>query len=114
MVGNQMVMTVNGLIAIMNALRVFGPEKAIFRREMQSGISSSSYFVGKCLSQIPLLLFTPCFFLSTFYRLSFPEMYFRDMYIIIFCLLFSGTGIGYFLSMLVDPKGAQIAGVVFG
>ncbi|GMH67332.1 hypothetical protein TL16_g04650 [Triparma laevis f. inornata] len=114
MVGNQMVMTVNGLIAIMNALRVFGPEKAIFRREMQSGISSASYFVGKCLSQIPLLLFTPCFFLSTFYRLSFPEMYFRDMYIIIFCLLFSGTGIGYFLSMLVDPKGAQIAGVVFG
>ncbi|GMI05091.1 hypothetical protein TrVE_jg12245 [Triparma verrucosa] len=114
MVGNQMVMTVNGLIAIMNALRVFGPEKAIFRREMQSGISSSSYFVGKCLSQIPLLLFTPCFFLSTFYRLSFPEMFFRDLYIIIFCVLFSGTGIGYFLSMLVDPKGAQIAGVVFG
>lgn len=37
MVGYQMVMTVNGLIGIMNALRVFGPEKAIFRREMQSG-----------------------------------------------------------------------------
>ena len=68
MVGMQMVMTVNGLIGIMNALRVFGPEKAVFRREMQSGISSVSYFIGKVLSQIPLLLVTPWFFLATYYR----------------------------------------------
>jgi len=54
MVGNQMVMTVNGLIGIMNALKVFGPEKAVFRREMQSGISSFSYFFGKSLSQVKL------------------------------------------------------------
>ena len=36
------------------------------------------------------------------------------MYLIIVCLLISATGIGYFLSMLVSPQNAQIAGVVFG
>jgi len=116
MVGMQMVMTVNGLIGIMNALRVFGPEKAVFRREMQSGISSIAYFTGKIMSQIPILLITPWFFLATYYRLSASgtDMHLTDMYIIIVCLLVSATGIGYFLSLLVSPQNAQIAGVVFG
>eukprot|EP00520_Triparma_pacifica_P017657 CAMPEP_0118644358 /NCGR_PEP_ID=MMETSP0785-20121206/6903_1 /TAXON_ID=91992 /ORGANISM="Bolidomonas pacifica, Strain CCMP 1866" /LENGTH=1398 /DNA_ID=CAMNT_0006536125 /DNA_START=280 /DNA_END=4473 /DNA_ORIENTATION=+ len=114
MVGNQMVMTVNGLIGIMNALRVFGPEKAIFRREMQSGISSFAYFFGKSLSQLPITFLTPFFFMATYYRLAFPDLTFWDLYFSIVACLLSATGIGYFLSLLVDPQNAMISGVVFG
>jgi energy-coupling factor transporter ATP-binding protein EcfA2 len=114
MVGNQMVMTVNGLIGIMNALRVFGPEKAIFRREMQSGISSLAYFLGKSTSQLPLTFATPFFFLATYYRLAFPDLTFWSIYFTIVACLFSATGIGYFLSLLVEPQNAMISGVVFG
>ena len=42
------------------------------------------------------------------------DMHLTEMYIIIVCLLVSATGIGYFLSLLVSPQNAQIAGVVFG
>ncbi len=114
MVGNQMVMTVNGLIGIMNALRIFGPEKAIFRREMQSGISSLAYFIGRVSSNLPVMFMTPLFFMSTYYRLAFPEIQFFDMYCIILSCLVAATGIGFFLSLLVEPKNAQTAGIVFG
>jgi len=52
--------------------------------------------------------------MATYYRLAFPDLTFWDIYFTIVACLISATGIGYFLSLLVDPQNAMISGVVFG
>ena len=70
--------------------------------------------VGRSASHIPQVAILPLFFLSTFYRLAFPDIDFTTLYIIILCCVLCATGIGFFLSLVVEPKNAQLAGVVFG
>ena len=66
--GNNMTVVINGILSIMAALRVFGNEKSNFLREMHAGMSCTSYFIGKILANLPLLLVNPIFYLVTFYK----------------------------------------------
>ena len=106
----QMCATNNGILAVISSLRCFGPETAIFRREMHSGISSFSYFFGKITAQLPVTLINPLFFLATFYRLCNPEVDFIYLYLILVCLNLRG----YVLSLTMPQKSAQLAAVVCG
>ena len=110
----QMTTTCNGILSIISALRCYGPETAIFRREMQSGISSFSYFFGKAIAALPMIVIYPLFYLSTFYRIANPDVKFMPLYLMLICLNLSGTGLGYFISLAVPLKSSQLAAVVFG
>ena len=56
----------------------------------------------------------PIFFLLSFYKLGSPDCSFVELYFIIVATGFSATGIGYFISLVVPAKSAQLAGVVMG
>jgi ABC-type multidrug transport system ATPase subunit len=113
-IGNQMTVCINGIMSIMSALRVFGPEKSIFLREMHGGCSATSYMLGKSLAYLPTIFLNPIFFLASFYRLSMTSMRFEYMYMIILCVNFSATGIGYIVSLVTAPGSSQLAGVTLG
>jgi ABC-type multidrug transport system ATPase subunit len=112
--GNQIVMMITGMISVVAALKVFSGEMHIFKRDMMAGVSSLAYFVGKVLAHFPLVCISPIFFLSTYFRMAYPNNTLGDLYIIILCGMFSGTGLGYFISSTMNEKNATILGVISG
>jgi hypothetical protein len=113
-VGNNFTVCVNGIMSIMSALRIFGSEKANYLREMQAGMSSFSYWLGKSLAYVPIIFLNPLFFMASFYKLGTPECAEVELYRIIVAINFSATGIGCFISTVTTQKSSQLAGVVFG
>lgn len=113
-VGNNFTVCVNGIMSIMSALRIYGSERANYLREMQAGMSSFSYWLGKALAYVPIVFLDPLFFLASFYKLGAPECNEVELYRIIVAINFSATGIGCFISTVTTQKSSQLAGVVFG
>lgn len=113
-VGNNFTVCVNGIMSIMSALRIYGSERANYLREMQAGMSSFSYWLGKALAYVPIVFLNPLFFLASFYKLGAPECNEVELYRIIVAINFSATGIGCFISTVTTQKSSQLAGVVFG
>jgi len=112
--GNQIVMMINGMVSVVAALKVFGGEMHIFKREMMAGVSSLAYFTGKVMAHFPLILMSPIFFLSTYFRMAYPKNDLGDLYCIILCGMLSGSGLGYFISSVMSEKNATILGVISG
>ena len=112
--GNNFTICVNGIMSIMSALRIYGSEKTNYRREMQAGMSSFSYWSGKALAYLPVIFLNPCFFLGSFYKLGTIECTAVQLYWVIVTINFSATGIGCFLSTITAVKSGQLAGVVLG
>ena len=110
----QLSMMVTGLIAVISALKVFGPERIVFLRESSAGISSSAYFCGKCFAHLVQIAITPIFYLGLFYRTAYPSIAFWEMYKVLLFTQFSCSGLGYLISVTAQPKNMQIVGVISG
>lgn len=112
------------LTAVAASLRVFGNERIVYWREAATGTSTISYFIGKGIevslkfmnfsdmAQIPHMVVAPLIFLTLFYSLTVPRARFLTYYLIFFCLQFSSTALGYFVSTVVKPNVSQLTGVV--
>jgi ABC-type multidrug transport system ATPase subunit len=81
------------------ALKIFGDEIAVFRRENESGMSTIAYFMAKNLVQIFCIFTAPLVFLSIFYSLFVPRGTFASYYFLLMEVVFIGYGFGYLISV---------------
>lgn len=102
-----------GLTTMLSSLRVFGTDRPVFWREAATGVNRLAYFLAANLAQLPILVLTPLIYLSVLYTLLTPRSTFADHYSIVFLTVFATSGMGYFISCVLNPKNSQMAAVVF-
>lgn len=100
------------LCAVASSLRIFGSELTQFRRESSSGTSAEAYYLGKCLSHLPIIALAPYLFLLMFYSLGTVAAPFYQHYWLLFLVYFAAAGIAYAVSILVPSSAAQLVGVL--
>lgn len=109
---NNLAALVVGLTSMLSALRVFGMNRVVFWRESASGINRFSYFMAEMTAHIPYLILAPVLFLSIFYSLASPQAPMRTYYLAVFGAVVTASGMGYIVSILVEPRNAQMTAVV--
>lgn len=83
-------------------------DKLHYRRESESGMSTLAYFLSKDTVDLFNVLIKPLVFLSMFYSFSNPRSTFPENYIILLCLTYCVTGIGYVFAIALQPAQAQL------
>ncbi|XP_052200261.1 ABC transporter G family member 24-like [Diospyros lotus] len=100
------------LLCKIAALRSFSLDKLQYWRESASGISSLAHFLAKDTIDHFNTVVKPVVYLSMFYFFSNPRSSFSDNYIILLCLVYCVTGIGYLLVIFLEPGSAQLFAVL--
>eukprot|EP01119_Soliformovum_irregulare_P018968 TRINITY_DN5922_c0_g1_i1.p1 TRINITY_DN5922_c0_g1~~TRINITY_DN5922_c0_g1_i1.p1 ORF type:complete len:966 (-),score=184.84 TRINITY_DN5922_c0_g1_i1:909-3488(-) len=100
------------LCAVASSLRVFGSEKANFKRESASGASTEAYYFGKTLGHLPVIFVAPFLFLLPFYSMAPVVGSFGIHYIIIVMCYFSSAGIAYVVSIVIKPTSSQLVAIL--
>nr|GMC48448.1 ABC transporter G family member 24-like [Ipomoea batatas] len=100
------------LLCKVAALRTFSLDKLQYWRESSSGISSLAHFVSKDTIDHFNTVIKPAVYLSMFYFFSNPRSSFADNYIVLLCLVYCVTGIGYALAIFLEPGPSQLCAVL--
>lgn len=100
------------LTSTITALKTFGSETAVFRRENEAGMSSLAYFLSKNLAQTFTILSAPLVYLSIFYSLFVPRGRFYEYYFALLVIVYTSFGYGYFIS-IVFGNFSQLVSIVF-
>ncbi|KZV37390.1 ABC transporter G family member 28 [Dorcoceras hygrometricum] len=100
------------LLCKIAALRSFSLDKLQYWRESASGISSLAHFVSKDTVDLFNTLIKPVVYLSMFYFFSNPRSSFAYNYIVLLCLVYCVTGIGYVLAIFLEPGPSQLCSVL--
>ncbi|KAJ0242323.1 hypothetical protein HA466_0208040 [Hirschfeldia incana] len=108
---------VNSVIAVsllckIAALRSFSLDKLHYWRESAAGMSSLASFLAKDTIDCFNTLVKPLVYLSMFYFFTNPRSTFLDHYIVLVCLVYCVTGIGYALAIFLQPGSAQLISVL--
>ena len=101
-----------GIASATSGVKWFGTEKLQFWREASVGMSSSAYFVGKCLVHIPIYGIMALMFSSVYYLMIVPRSSYNDIYAIVLELVFCHYGIAYIASQLFHFESQAVAAVV--
>jgi hypothetical protein len=101
-----------GFSATQHSLRLFGAERTVFAREAITGINRVAYFLGKNIASLADLFILPFIFLSMFYSFSNPRGSFAHYLTLLVAAQWALSGIGYVISVVLDPAKAQLAAVV--
>ncbi|CAO2816451.1 unnamed protein product [Amaranthus hypochondriacus] len=100
------------LLCQVAALRTFSLDKLQYLRESASGISSLAHFLAKDTVDHFNTLIKPAVYLSMFYFFTNPRSTFLDNYIVLVCLVYCVTGMGYAFAILLNPAPAQLFSVL--
>ncbi|XP_075483923.1 ABC transporter G family member 24-like [Primulina tabacum] len=100
------------LLCKIAALRSFSLDKLQYWRESASGISSLAHFVSKDTVDLFNTLIKPVVYLSMFYFFSNPRSSFAYNYIVLLCLVYCVTGIGYVMAIFLEPGPSQLCSVL--
>jgi len=100
------------LMGSMAALRVFGKEYLVFYRESQSGLSTFCYFWAKDISLFIVNVFAPVVFLTIYYTTVSPMASVLEYYYSLLLVYWTSYGLGYLISIVVQPNIAQLTAVV--
>ncbi|KAH7840599.1 hypothetical protein Vadar_019054 [Vaccinium darrowii] len=100
------------LLCTISALRTFSLDKLQYWRESASGISSLAHFLSKDTIDHLNTVIKPAVYLSMFYFFSQPRSSFSDNYVVLLCLVYCVTGIGYSLSIFLEPGPSQLCAVL--
>ncbi|XP_058208738.1 ABC transporter G family member 28-like isoform X3 [Rhododendron vialii] len=100
------------LLCTISALRSFSLDKLQYWRESASGISSLAHFLSKDTIDHLNTVIKPAVFLSMFYSFTNPRSSFSDNYVVLLCLVYCVTGIGYTLSIFLEPGPSQLCAVL--
>ncbi|XP_073031513.1 ABC transporter G family member 24-like [Primulina eburnea] len=100
------------LLCKIAALRSFSLDKLQYWRESASGISSLAHFSSKDTVDLFNTLIKPVVYLSMFYFFSNPRSTFTYNYIVLLCLVYCVTGIGYVLAIFLEPGPSQLCSVL--
>lgn len=96
------------LLCKIAALRSFSLDKLQHWRESASGISTLAYFLAKDTIDHFNTVIKPVVYLSMFYFFTTPRSSFQDNYIVLLCLVYCVTGIGYALAIFFEAGAAQL------
>ncbi|XP_042046010.1 putative white-brown complex homolog protein 30 isoform X1 [Salvia splendens] len=96
------------LLCKISAIRSFSMDKLHYKRERDAGMSTLAYFLSKDTIDLFNILIKPLVFLSMFYSFSNPRSTFPENYIIVLCLMYCVTGIGYVFAIALQPAQAQL------
>ncbi|KAL9230494.1 hypothetical protein vseg_005836 [Gypsophila vaccaria] len=100
------------LLCQIAALRTFSLDKLQYLRESASGISSLAHFLAKDTLDHFNTLIKPIVYLSMFYFFTNPRSTFLDNYIVLVCLVYCVTGMGYAFATFLNPGPAQLFSVL--
>ncbi|GAB4854972.1 ABC transporter G member 24, variant 2 [Ancistrocladus abbreviatus] len=100
------------LLCQIAALRSFSLDKLQYWRESASGVSSLAHFLAKDAVDHFNTLIKPVVYLSMFYYFTNPRSTFLDNYIVLVCLVYCVTGMGYAFAIFLDPGPAQLFSVL--
>ena len=98
--------------AVAASLRLFGAERIVYWREASTGISTTAYFVGKCLSHVPALILPPALFTFVYQWMLVPRASGWECFLLFFSIYFTAAGWGYLSSIALPPAQAQICAVL--
>lgn len=97
---------------IVAALQTFGEERLFFQRETRADVSISSYFLAKCLVDLPFIVFNSLVFTGFLYFFLYPHGSFRDYYLTLFLADLCAYGAGYIVSETAKKQNAMVIGCV--
>ncbi|GMG99418.1 hypothetical protein Nepgr_001258 [Nepenthes gracilis] len=100
------------LLCQIAALRSFSLDKLQYWRESASGMSSLAHFMAKDTIDHFNTLIKPAVYLSMFYFFTNPRSTFFDNYVVLVCLVYCVTGMGYAFAIFLDPGPAQLFSVL--
>ncbi|WMV25437.1 hypothetical protein MTR67_018822 [Solanum verrucosum] len=100
------------LLCKIAALRTFGLDKLQYWRESASGISSIAHFVAKDTIDHFNTVIKPAVYLSMFYFFCNPRSSFADNYVVLLCLVYCVTGMGYTFAIFLAPGPSQLCSVL--
>jgi len=100
------------LTTCLRALGTFGNERPAFWRERNSGLSSFSYFLGKCFADMIFVVVFPFCFLLMLTSVAQPRGNFGDYYETFFWVAWAATGQGYLVSVVCSPATAKFNGLL--
>ncbi|KAL9226951.1 hypothetical protein vseg_002704 [Gypsophila vaccaria] len=100
------------LLCQIAALRTFSLDKLHYMRETASGISSLAHFLAKDTMDHFNTVIKPLVYLSMFYFFTNPRSTFVDNYIVLMCLVYCVTGMGYAFATFLNPGPAQLFSVL--
>ncbi|GAB2285067.1 ABC transporter G member 28 [Dionaea muscipula] len=96
------------LLCKIAALRSFSLDKIQYWRESSSGMSTLAHFLAKDLIDLFNIIIKPVVYLSMFYFFNNPRSSFLENYVILACLVYCVTGIGYAFAIFFEPGSAQL------
>ena len=99
---------VTALLCQIAALKSFANDKLQYWRERASGMSSLAHFMAKDTVDHFNTLVKPAVYLSMFYFFTNPRSTFLDNYIVLVCLVYCVTGMGYAFAILLRPESSQL------
>ncbi|RAL40258.1 hypothetical protein DM860_006328 [Cuscuta australis] len=100
------------LLCKVAALRTFSLDKLQYWRESASGMSSLAHFVSKDTVDHFNTLIKPAVYLSMFYFFCNPRSSFTDNYVVLLCLVYCVTGMGYAFAIFLEPGPSQLCAVL--
>ncbi|KAK4772009.1 hypothetical protein SAY86_013784 [Trapa natans] len=100
------------LLCKVAALRSFSLDKLQHWRESASGMSTLAYFLAKDTIDHFNTVIKPMVYLAMFYFFTTPRSTFLDNYIVLLCLVYCVTGIGYVLAIFFEASAAQLWSVL--
>ncbi|KAJ8424608.1 hypothetical protein Cgig2_009668 [Carnegiea gigantea] len=100
------------LLCQIAALKSFANDKLQYWRERASGMSSLAHFMAKDTVDHFNTLVKPAVYLSMFYFFTNPRSTFLDNYIVLVCLVYCVTGMGYAFAILLRPESSQLFSVL--
>jgi ABC-type multidrug transport system ATPase subunit len=110
----QILTLVIGLTAMLSALKIFGKEGAVFKREARSGISSSAYLLGKAFAYLPKIALAPAILMYAYVPAAYPRTLSVHMYISLVSAELCCCTIGVFVSLMVKEESMEVTAVVLG
>ncbi|KAL9257355.1 ABC transporter G family member 28-like protein, partial [Drosera capensis] len=100
------------LLCKIAALRSFTLDRLEYWRESAAGMSSLAYFLSKDTIDLFNTIIKPLVYLSMFYFFNNPRSSFEDNYMVLVCLVYCVTGIGYAFAIFLEPSPAQLWAVL--
>ncbi|OWM70210.1 hypothetical protein CDL15_Pgr026060 [Punica granatum] len=100
------------LLCKIAALRSFSLDKLQHWRESASGMSTLAYFLARDTIDHFNTVIKPVVYLAMFYFFTNPRSSFQDNYIVLLCLVYCVTGMGYALAIFFEAGAAQLWSVL--
>ena len=101
-----------GLVAAIIANRNYGQELNNISRESSAGLSLVSYFLGKALAELPLMVMYSFLYCVAYWCIASPASEFGDFYLVLLLFEFVLFGIGYVSTFLFRGENALLCSAI--